>query len=318
MLILAMVCAALGGTPVVFDGGDGPTMAARVAERTGLPPSQLEPVALSELFAADPQVLGAAAMRHCTRDRTTNEQIRTLLVRAENAWAERDRGSAMDKLDLAVAELGCLGELVDAPVAARVFLLRSALAMEREAAEEARTELRTALALHPEVPWVDSFPGERMQFLLEEERVADTATGVLRVVPPSSQSGPWLDGRIPEAKGGTRLAAGLHLAQYSGAGGIHSAWLVFEKDASLVLPGYYRRPVLEHMVEPDGTAEVEALLAAALPDLQAAYVTHWGGLWLVTSDATGTATTQIAEATPPPPPEPEPEGRKKRKRDKKR
>lgn len=299
----------LAGTPVVHDGADGSEVVAAVAARTGLPPSQLDPVHLDTLLRASPEVVGDAVLRRCARGDSNNEAVRTDLTRAEIAWAQADTVGTLDHLDLAVARLGCLTEVVDAPVASRVFLLRGALAAVRGDEPAADNEFRTARFLDPEVAWRDDL-SEVGRAVFETPQAPEILSSV-EILPTGNASGPWIDGA--EIDAGIRVPEGLHLAQYSSAMGIRSAWLSVGGDAILVLPGSFRRPVVQRMAEPAQQGQVEALVAATIPDLRAAYVAHEGGLWLITRDGDGTTTTEISPLPPPPPPEPEEHGRSGRK-----
>ncbi|HHO50059.1 MAG TPA: hypothetical protein ENK18_04105 [Deltaproteobacteria bacterium] len=301
----------LAGTPVVFDGGSGAEVVSAVAARTGLPPSQLSAVSLDTLLQATPEVLGDAVMRRCARSSSSNEVVRTDLTRAEIAWAQADALNTMDHLDLAVARLGCLTEVVEPRVASRVFLLRGALLAQRGDTDAARNEFRTARFLDPAVAWRDDLPGEgRVVF---EAPAPPEILASVRVLPSDNASGPWIDG--VELDDELRVPEGLHLAQYSSVAGIQSAWLSVGGDTLLVLPGNFHRPVVQRMAVPEDQGAVEALLAAALPEMRAAYVAHGGGLWLITRDGHDTTTTEI-DPLPPPEPEPEGRGRKKKKKEK--
>ncbi|MCK6507613.1 hypothetical protein L6R53_30315 [Myxococcota bacterium] len=301
---------ALAGVPVVVDGGDAAAVPARVSERTGLPVDQLALVELSSLLDDPPQALGDAVMRRCAGAPTRMEAVRADLVRAEAAWTRRDRVTAFDHLDLAVAQLGCLGELVDREVAARTFLLRGALLAERGQPEAAQGELRTALAFDPELAWTGAFPVEGEVLLAEQRAQPDELT--VRVVPAGTSSGPWIDGRTVGGDGAVvAVGPGLHLAQHPSPAGIRSAWLVVGGDTTLVLPGSFRRPVLEALAEPATREPVQALLQATLPGFQAAYVSHQGWLWLLTLAGDQVETSELV--VPPPPVEEEPaRGRKKK------
>ena len=132
MALLLLVGLARAATPVVVDGPAPPQLLAELSALTGLPTEQLQVQALEPLLAAPPQALGDAVVRRCTGEATRTDQVQTELVRASAAWSGgQDEVGTQDHLDLAVAYLGCLGELADAPVAAQVFLLRGALEARR-------------------------------------------------------------------------------------------------------------------------------------------------------------------------------------------
>jgi hypothetical protein len=304
-VLLVAVGAAFAGVPVVHDG-DGGAAVSQVAQRTGLPPDQLEAVPLSQLLEAPTSVLGAAAMRHCSGAATRVGDVKAELVRAEAALREGEDRSAMDHLDLAVAAMGCLSELVEPGVGARVFLLRGALMGDRDE-EAALGELRSALGFDPALSWEPGFP-EAGEALLEAARGAGTPS-VLAVSPAGTSAGPWIDGRTLSGSGAAReVAPGLHLAQSPGIGGIQSAWLVIEGDAHLVLPGSFRSTALAQLSEDSKRPEVEALIAAALDQTPAAYAASGGGLWLVTVTDGAPATEQLVA-----PAEAEEEGKKRRR-----
>ena len=206
---------AQAGVPVIYDGvsgGDAASLLASVSEHTGLAAAELDAMPLDELLAAPPQALGDAVMRRCAGGPTELETVRAELVRAEAAGQQGDHLGAQDHLDLAVANLGCLGELVDTRVAARIFMLRGAIEAEQGDTEAARGELRTALAFAPDLAWDLSMPGEGQPLLIEER--ATPAALQVRVVPAGTSSGPWVDGRTLQGKGDrVAVASGLHLAQ---------------------------------------------------------------------------------------------------------
>ncbi len=291
LLIVSLHPGALAGVPVVYDG-EAAAALEQTAQRTGLPAEQLEAVALQELLESPPQALGRAVMRHCAGELTDMSAVRTELVRAEGAWSRGEVGEAMDHADLGVAAAGCLRELAETATLSRLFLLRGALAAAGGDADQARAELSSALAFEPDLDWVESFPAagaaELAELRLEPLELA------LTVVPGGGSGGPWLDSRPVAERGEQRpIRPGLHLAQATGSGGIRSAWLVVEGEATLVLPGSYRQPVLERLADPDTRGEVEALLQATLPDFRAAYVASGGGLWLVTAEDGDIQTTEL-------------------------
>jgi hypothetical protein len=67
-----------------------------------------------------------------------------------------------------------------------------------------------------------------------------------------------------------------------------------------VVPTGYRRPVLDRVQDDVRRREVEALLAAAIPEFYAAYVVHQGGVWLLADDGAGRVTTTAIAAPPEP------------------
>jgi hypothetical protein len=306
--LLAFATFASAGVPVLHDGADVAAITEGVAARTGLPASQLDPVALDTLLATPPQVLGAASLRRCAREPSAPSAVEAEFGRAEAAYSASDDGAAMDHLDLALALAGCLPSIVEPAILARVFLLRGAVASEQGDVATASHELRSAVALVPDVAWPMGWGPEGAALLAAEQ--ADLSTYSLSVVPPPATSGPWIDGRAVAST--QPLGAGLHLAQYAGTSGIRSAWLTVGGDARFVLPGSFRRPVLELMVDPAGRAAVEALLEATIPEFQAAYVAHGGGLWLVTREPAGLVTAELVPIVPPAPELPVSTPRKKR------
>jgi hypothetical protein len=287
---------ALAGVPVVYDGGDPTAIVAAVAEKTGLPASQLTPVALDALLAAPPQVLGAASLRRCAREPVVPSAVQAELGRALAAWSANDEASAMDHLDLTLALAGCLSTIVDPAVLSQVFLLRGAVAVSRADPAAAKVELRSALALEPNAVWPPTWGPDGASLLAEVQ--ADPTRFTLATIPPPAASGPWIDGAAAPAA--ISLAPGLHLAQYAGSSGIRSGWLTVGGNARLVIPGGYRRPVLAQMATAPGQSSVGALVEATLPDLQAAYVADGGGIWLITIDETGLSTTELVPLPPPP------------------
>ena len=294
------------GTPLVVEGEDREASASEVTARTGLPRSQLEPLDVAKLLEQPPQIVGEAVLRRCTQDKVGMEPARADLSRAVAAQRSGDLLAALDHLDLAVSSLGCLSELVDRSIAARIFLLRGAILASRDEIEGARSELRTALSFDPRVAWHDDLPAGG-QALLEEERDGSMRHRIT-ALPSTRVSGPWLGGEVV-GSAGLEVAHGLVLVQYSSPIGVRSAWMVVSGDATLVIPGAFRTPVLARMAEPDQRREVELLLEATLPDFAAAYVHHssWG-TWLVVQEGGALETPQLV----PPKPAEEPEDPERR------
>jgi len=300
--------------PIVHDRADPTELVDTVAGRTGLPRDQLRPVAMDELRDAPPEVLGEAVLRRCAGSPTTATGLRTSLARAEAAWSDNDALGAFDQLDLAVSEMGCLGELIEPSVAARVFQLRGALEAQRDQPLAASSEFRTALGFDPDLTWVTRYPGVAAP-MFEAERESPRPHAIV-VLPSGTTSGPWIDGQALSAQGGRiAVSPGLHLVQHATPRGIRSAWLMVTGDAHLVLPESYREPILDAVLDPDRALEVAALLCAALPDFSAAYISHAEGLWLVTEGSEGPELAVVVEPPPPPPVEEEAgrRGRKERK-----
>ena len=291
-LTLLVTSPALAGVPVIHDGG-GPELLEQVASRTGLPTSQLDSVSLSTLLEEPPQALGAA-LRHCAGTPNRSADVRADLVRAEAAWAEGERRKAMDHLDLAMAHIGCLEELAEPAVVARVFLLRGSMIAAADQLPEAVVELRSALAFSPELTWDPDFPAEGEGALIEARVVENPVA--LDVAPAGTGSGPWVNGAAVKTTARS-VSPGLHLVQSPASPGIRSAWLVVKGDATLVIPASYRRPVLERMADPAQRSEVELLLLASFPDLPAVYVASEGGVWLVTLSPEGASTTELVSAS---------------------
>ncbi len=321
-MISWLVTSAWAGVPVLFDGRDAAGAIDAVARRTGLPEDQLDPLPLSRVLEASPNARGDGVLRRCSTAAVERDPIRADYARAKAAWVNGDRFRAMDQLDLAVSKIGCLSQVVDPEVAARVFLLRGALNATDDTVDPAtsRGELRTAIEFVRDLAFDDSLPEDaRPVFDAVRAEVADADSGelaTLSVVPSRTVSGPWVDGR--QVVGSMDLRPGLHLFQYSSAEGVRSGWLSLGGAAEVVLPGQVRGPVLERMVEAEGHALVGALLDVAVEPLTAAYVLHGGGLWLLSKGDSGIDVTVIASADAPKAPAESDETEKKKKKKKKR
>lgn len=295
---------ALAGTPLLYDSGSAAVHVAAVAERTGLPADQLDPVALTALRERPPMALGEAVVRRCTGGASTNAEVRAELVRAEVALAEGDDVAVVDHLDLAVARLGCLSEVVDGPAVARVFLLRGGVAAEAGRADEARGEFVSALALDPRVVWPPGYPTAGAPLLGE---VAQTEPVLPLAVAPRPTSGPWIDGREPAE--GLVVRPGLHLAQHSARAGLATAWLVVGDATTWVLPEALLPSALDRFVTGERDAVAQALLATH-PEAPAAYVVHGGGIWLAVREGGAVRLEElVAPAVAAPVPSPAPKGR---------
>ncbi len=309
-MLLFFATTALAGIPLVHEGGEAAALIAAASERSGLPVDQLTAIDVGKLRTKPPQGLGDIAVRRCARQPTQNSAVRAELVRAEAALGIDDMIATADHLDLAVAELSCLTEVVDAAVAARAFLLRGALAAEGGSEDEARGEIRTALGFDAVINWPPGYPVSGQSLVVQEldNPVRHTVNAV-----PDTGLGPWVDG--VEIVDKADLTEGLHLLQYSGPKGIRSAWLVVGGPGTVVVPEKFQAPVLDAFIDAATRSDLEHLLTAAIDGFEAAYVAHMDGLWLVVSDESGPSTTELAPAViPEPEPEPEPTKKKGRKR----
>jgi hypothetical protein len=306
--LVLMITAPYAATPVVVDGAGLEAAAAEVSARTGLPRDQLEPLDIAKLLDKPPQVVGQAVLRRCVQEPMGMEPARAELARAVAAQQSGDPVGALDHLDLAVASLGCLSELVDRATAARIFLLRGAILSSQREIGDARSEFRTAVSFDPELAWHDGLPDAGHAALVEERDRAKIHR--IRAMPGALVSGPWLGGQVVEEEG-LEVSDGLFLVQYASPAGIRSAWLVVSGDATLIIPGGYRSPVLENLADPARRREVELLLAATLPEFVAAYAHEGtGGTWLVIEEQGELQTTELV----PPPPAQEPEEPKRRRK----
>ncbi len=282
MGILGLIWAASvaqAATPVVYEGIDASIVLQRVSERTAVPIDQLEAVAADALVHRPAALAGPGTLRHCAAQPVRSADIRTLVLRAEVAWREGQPQDALDQLDLATMQLGCLSERVDHRVAARLFLVRGALQVHFGQAETAQAELQTALAFAPDLVWDPQLPVDAAD-ALETARRAPAAAGI-RVVPHLSTP-PWLDG-VPLATGETvQKRPGLHLVQIPATAGLQTAWMTVQGDATLVVPAAHRLPLLSKDF-PEDLPGLGSLLQATL-GAQATYLVTNDGMWLVTFD----------------------------------
>jgi hypothetical protein len=306
--------------PLVYAEGAPAELRAEVERATGLPPGQLEPVALSALLGRPPAMVGSGALRHCAGAPVRGPELRAAALRAEAAIGNGDAGQAQDQLDLALGAMGCLSERVEPPVAARIFMLRAEAQVRRADPEAARNELRTALAFQPEIAPLTSFSPEAAA-LLEAERAAyfqcpspSGCAGLLPVVvrPGARSAGPWVDGVAAPAAEPLRLTPGLHLLQVASTAGLRSAWLTVEGPSALVIPSAWRGAPLPGLADAAAAPELIDLLRAGLPQASLAYATAGGAIWLVDLAPDGGSVTTVV--APPPPAAPD----KVEKPDKKR
>jgi hypothetical protein len=194
---------------------------------------------------------------------------------------------------------------VEPAVAARLFQLRGGLLTHQGEAELARAELHSALSFAPELSWEPWMPPEAEALFAEIK--AQSGTSRLTPLPAGAVSPPWVDGR--PISGPTELRPGLHLLQISSTAGLRSSWLTVQGEARLVVPGSWRRPILERLADPGARPELAALMQAAFGE-QSAYVAHGGALYLLTFED-GRADWE-ALITPPPPVEDKEGGRRRR------
>ncbi len=292
---------ARAGIPLVYDGEVSADVVERAARGTGLPDTQFDPVTLEALLKGPPQTLGSAVVRHCSGPPTRAADLLANAVRAENAWQKGDPIVAMDELDLGIGGLGCLAERVDPAIMSRMFLLRGGLLARGGHPDEARAELRTALSLSATRDWPANFPAEGAPAFAEVQ--AEPERVPLQLAPSSSGAAPSVDGATMPAGSALQLRPGLHLLQVPSTAGLRSAWLTVEGPSTLVVPSSFRRPILEQLSDPSKRDDVGMLLLATL-DVQAVYVAHTGGLWLVSEEGGTLSTTTLIEpsaAAPAPP-----------------
>ncbi len=306
-VILLLSWSAFAGIPLVYDTTLPNEVLEQAAARTGLPASQFDLVTLESLLKGPPRVLGSAVLRHCSGNPTRAAELLGHAVRGEAAWQASDVALAMDELDLGIGGLGCLSERVDPAVAARMFLLRGGLLARAGEKEEAAAELRTAVSLGAPSSWPADLPSEGKPIF------EDVQVEIFRVqlwIAPAGEGGiPAVDGQnVAEV---VLLRAGLHLLQMPSTAGLRSAWLTLDGESFLVLPGNFRRPILERLSDPAGQEGVEALIEAGLGHT-AAYVAEAGALYLLSPEEQGLSTTVLV-APPPPPVQPEKKPKKGKK-----
>ena len=306
MLLFFATQIALAGIPLVHEGGDPAALTAEASSKSGLPADQLDAIDIAKLRDHPPQSLGQIAVRRCAREATQNSGVRAELVRAEAALGADDLIGAADHLDLAVSALSCLTEVVESAVAARTFLLRGALSAEEGREEDARGEIRTALAFDSKVNWPPGYPVSGQSLVVEE--IENAVRHPVAAVPDPGL-GPWIDGT--EVADTTQLTEGLHLFQHSSPKGIRSAWLVVAGPGTVVVPEKFQAPVLDAFLDAETRSDLEYLLNATIEDFEAAYVTHMHGLWLVVANPNGPSTSELTAAVIPEP-EPLPEPLKKK------
>lgn len=298
-MILLLLQLAHAGVPLVYDGELPDDVVANAAKRTGLPTTQFDPIPLDTILKIPPRTLGKAVLRHCSGTLTRTVELRTNALRAETSWENGSPAEAMDQLDLGIAGLGCLSERVENPVAGRLFLLRGALIARSGDAEGARSEFRTALSLGVAPTWPEGFPAEGQP--LFEEVTRETSSANLSMMPVFTGASPIIDGITVNMAEVQKLRPGLHLLQVPSTAGLRSAWLTVDGEATLVIPGNYRRPVLEQMSDAAGRMTVESLLVSTLGG-EGVYISNKGGLWLLTAEDGIPHTTTLVAPPPPPPP----------------
>lgn len=291
---LLWIGAATAGIPLVYDADPAaaPAAADLAARSTGLPDSQFDPVALDGLLKGLPEVVGDAVVRHCAGSPTRASDLLANAVRAENAWQKGDPIVAMDELDLGIGGLGCLSDRVDPGVMSRLFLLRGGLLARGGRPDEARAELRTALSVSATRAWPEGFPAEGAPLFLEIQAEPDRVP--LHLAPAATGAAPVVNGATMPAGSPLQLRPGLHLLQVPSTAGLRSAWITVSGPATLVVPTSYRRPILEHLTDPEQRPEVALLLLSTL-DSPAVYVTHHGGLWLLSAQGTDPQITVLVE-----------------------
>lgn len=297
MIAVAAVVSAIAGVPVLYDGGEETAVLALVAARTGLPLEALTAWPLNRLLDGPPMVLGDAVLRRCTSQPhrtegsgTQNNTVKAEWVRATAAWSARaDAFATDDHLDLAVATLGCLNELVDVGVASEVFALRGAAAASSGNVDASRYELRTALNFRPDLLWSSLNPVSGAQDL--EVVRAEAGRVALAVTPDGVPSGPWLDGIV--LTDGMSVRPGLHLFQTSTGSGFETSWVTVGGDVEFVIPASFPPGILGTLHTDATRAQMLSLLRARFPDFSAAYVSHQGGLWLLVSEAGSLTMTEL-------------------------
>lgn len=282
---------ALAQTPVVhLDELPSSDAIEAVAALSGLPPSQLDSLPMGEVLASPPALLGAGSLRRCARPPSTLDDVRAEIGRARRALIAEDITDTQNRLDAAVTMLGCIEEVADAAVGAELYLLRGAVHAWLDQLEDAHYEYLTAFAFDRALAWDESLPeAGRLSFEAARSAVPE---GVVHFLPGKPVSGPWLDGALTHEP--TPAAKSLHLAQVATGTGVQTAWLVVAGEATVVVPGSFRTNAIEAIGRGSEPAGFSRLLAATIPDFQAAYVVHQGGVWLLLREGSDLVVSELA------------------------
>lgn len=279
MITSLLASVALAGTPVVIAPAADPAEAlGRVAEATGIPLSELEPVAADALLPSAPFLLvGGGRADGCSGPLTSMADVRDPLDKAESAVAYLDFDGALPRLQQAADALSCLGEPVDASAASRIYYLRGIVAHGTGDGASAEAAFRQAHAYASGLKWDANFAPDALP-LFEAAAVAEGAAGRFAVVP--RQSALWIDG---DSHAGTaEVLPGAHLVQF---GNPVATWRVFVgagTELRMVVPGLVTAEAIAWVDDPTRHGDLEAIVDAARPGGMV-YFVHGEDVWRVDS-----------------------------------
>lgn len=210
-MILA-AAGALAADPVLYDT-DATEAIARVSADSGRPQWQLRPVRL-DLVGEAPRVLGPDQLPAVCPSATTNAQAREAVARAEKHVAYQEWEPALAALDGGARVLPCLGEPLEASLAARLYFLSGVVRHARgEAADEA---FALALNSQPGLAWDERLPPTAQPSFVGARAAAASAPVLPVAVGPGLEAVAsfWVDGRPMAPSGGAlSLAPGPHVVQ---------------------------------------------------------------------------------------------------------
>ncbi len=282
MQLSLLLNAALAVTPVLHQG-DAAEAIEVVAASTGVPPWELRPVEVGQLFpGGGVLVVGHAQPAPCAAAPSTNAAVRELVSAAEKRLVRQEWAEMRERLAAAAAALPCLGEPAEASLAARLFFLDGFAAAELADVPAAESAFRRARASQPELAWDERLAGAgRAAF---DTTATRTSEGRLALGPGLGDVGTlWVDGRLATLEQGVLvLAEGEHLVQVlQPSVSTYAVRVRPNNPVALVRAPQARDEALGAVSDPRGRLVVEAAAEGLLgPDVEL-WVAGNGSLWHV-------------------------------------
>ncbi len=260
-----LVSAATAAEPVVHEG-DAEAARATVSEAARLPPGALEPIAVAELRARPPAMVGSGRVWSCGSSPLTREQLLLALTGAEGALTYDDPARVRAELDR-VSDVVTCPPPFDADLLARYWVDRAL------AGDEPERSFAFARALAPSLAASEAWPeAARATF----EAAAPLPPVVVKVPHP----GVDIDGE--PVSGSVSLVPGWH--PVSGAG--FAGALEVDADATFVVPAATPADLLDDVSTEAGRALPTALLAEAFGEGNRVFVVTNEGVWAATAGRT--------------------------------
>lgn len=256
---------AAAGQELVLHGDVAASVAVeRVTALSARAPSELRVVSLRHHLGVAALVVGAGEVRPCGSPRTRSSALRGAADEAEEAVLGGRYAEAARILADGLSALGCLDDVLEPELAARLYLLRGLLRFDEGDTDAAAADLAQARRIHPELSW-DARMEPLARPLFQQADPTREARATLRVFPePSVGEALWVDGvRVSSP---VALPAGEHVVQYAGAV-VHTVRFELHgvEDSTLVVPAHVGDDALTWVRDGARRDDLDTLLAPFSP-----------------------------------------------------